>query len=34
MTQHLRQDKIISIVRQPLSITGSNCSFHLPTIHL
>lgn len=32
--QHLRQDKVISIARQRLSIPGGCCSFDLPALHL
>ncbi len=31
---HLRTDKIISMVRQRLSIPGGCCSFDLPTLQL
>lgn len=32
--QHLKQDKIISLVKQRLSIPGGCCSFDVPTLHL
>lgn len=34
LAQHLKEDKIISIVRQRLSIPGGCCSFDLPLLHL
>ena len=34
MGQFLREDKLISMVRQRLSITGGCCSFDVPTLHL
>ncbi|OAT45632.1 hypothetical protein M997_2809 [Proteus hauseri ATCC 700826] len=32
--QHLKQDKIISLVKQRLSIPGGCCSFDVPALHL
>ncbi|MDX7997927.1 cell division protein ZapD [Xenorhabdus sp. Reich] len=32
--QHIKEDRMISMVRQRLSIPGGCCSFDLPTLHL
>lgn len=34
MGQQLREDRLISLVRQRLSIPGGCCSFDLPTLHI
>ncbi|MBJ7222883.1 MULTISPECIES: cell division protein ZapD [unclassified Brenneria] len=34
MGQHLREDRLIAMVRQRLSIPGGCCSFDLPTLHI
>lgn len=34
MGQSLREDKLISMVRQRLSLPGGCCSFDLPTLHI
>ncbi|MGJ0627327.1 cell division protein ZapD [Xenorhabdus bovienii] len=34
LSHHIKEDRIISIVRQRLSIPGGCCSFDLPTLHL
>ncbi len=34
MGQALREDRLISLVRQRLSIPGGCCSFDLPTLHM
>ncbi|MDF2785962.1 MAG: hypothetical protein K0S95_2497 [Pantoea eucrina] len=34
MGQHLRDDRLISLVRQRLSIPGGCCSFDLPGLHI
>ncbi len=32
--QFLREDRLIALVRQRLSIPGGCCSFDLPTLHM
>ena len=32
--QFLREDRLIALVRQRLSIPGGCCSFDLPTLHI
>ncbi|AYA40887.1 cell division protein ZapD [Xenorhabdus nematophila] len=34
LSQYIKEDRIISMVRQRLSIPGGCCSFDLPTLHL
>ncbi|WP_237385646.1 cell division protein ZapD [Xenorhabdus sp. Sc-CR9] len=34
LSQHIKEDRIINMVRQRLSIPGGCCSFDLPTLHL
>jgi cell division protein ZapD len=34
LSQHIKENRLISMVRQRLSIPGGCCSFDLPTLHL